>query len=383
MLKQFRVKNYKNFKDEIVIDFSKVGGYQFNKDCISDHMISKMLIYGRNATGKTNLGSALFDIRSNLSTSRIMHSEGKIYLNADSNEKYAVFEYVFQFQQDEIIYRYKKISEFQLYDEELLLNGERCFYYDFVKKESDFKNLKFIEANTVVVDRYLQMSVDHDDNEFNYTLPFLRWLINNTALSNDSILLKMNAYVKEMVKLTIGAAFYRLRTINRGLFEMFSDRDQLKDFEEFLNAMGVKCQLVLEELPDGQKELYFCFRDKRLVPFLENASSGTLTLLRLYTQLAMGRKESLMYMDELDVFFHHEVSKNIIRFFKEKYPKNQIIMTTHSTNLITNRLMRPDCLFILSRSGKLTALCDATLRELREGHNLEKMYISGEFERYE
>ena len=38
---------------------------------------------------------------------------------------------------------------------------------------------------------------------------------------------------------------------------------------------------------------------------------------------------------------------------------------------------------ILSETGKLTALCDATKRELREGHNLEKMYISGEFDKYE
>ena len=45
--------------------------------------------------------------------------------------------------------------------------------------------------------------------------------------------------------------------------------------------------------------------------------------------------------------------------------------------------MRPDCLFILSSSGTLTSLCNATQRELREGHNLEKMYISGEFEKYE
>lgn len=51
--------------------------------------------------------------------------------------------------------------------------------------------------------------------------------------------------------------------------------------------------------------------------------------------------------------------------------------------LMTNKIMRPDCLFILSSRGTLTALCDATERELREGHNLEKMYIRGEFEKYE
>ena len=73
----------------------------------------------------------------------------------------------------------------------------------------------------------------------------------------------------------------------------------------------------------------------------------------------------------------------MIAFLKGKYPDSQIVMTTHNTNLMTNRIMRPDCLFILSAFGTLTPLCDATNRELREGHNLEKLYISGEFEAYE
>lgn len=58
MLKRFTLKNYKNFKDEITIDFENIAGYQFNTDCLSDGVIGKMLIYGCNATGKTNLGKS-------------------------------------------------------------------------------------------------------------------------------------------------------------------------------------------------------------------------------------------------------------------------------------------------------------------------------------
>lgn len=43
MLNKFTLKNYKNFKDEIVIDFEKIAGYQFNTDCIIDGTISKIL----------------------------------------------------------------------------------------------------------------------------------------------------------------------------------------------------------------------------------------------------------------------------------------------------------------------------------------------------
>ena len=117
---------------------------------------------------------------------------------------------------------------------------------------------------------------------------------------------------------------------------------------------------------------------------MSNASSGTLALLTLYRRLIFRVKEaSLVYLDEFDAFYHYEMAQNVIQLLKKKYPRCQIIMTSHNTNLMTNRLMRPDCLFILSSSGTLTSLCNATLRELREGHNLEKMYISGEFEKYE
>ena len=172
------------------------------------------------------------------------------------------------------------------------------------------------------------------------------------------------------------------RRMNDAFFELLEDSDRLKDLEDFLNEMGIECKLILQKLPDGQRELYF--KHEKLVPFYETASSGTLALVDLYRRLIPKNWEpSFIYLDEFDAFYHYEMSEKVINFFKRRYPKCQIIMTSHNTNLMTNRLMRPDCFFILSRAGTLTALSNATKRELREGHNLEKMYISGEFDKYE
>lgn len=214
-------------------------------------------------------------------------------------------------------------------------------------------------------------------------LPFLRWLISNVALENDSILLKLGSYVRRMTDISASNVMaYSPMRVKDSFYEALEEPDRLKDLEDFLNGMGIICKLVLKKLPDGQRELYFSH--EKLVSFYETASSGTLALVDMYRRLIpKAWTPSFIYLDEFDAFYHYEMSENVMNFLKKKYPKCQIIMTSHNTNLMTNRLMRPDCLFILSRTGTLTSLCNATERELREGHNLEKMYISGEFDRYE
>ena len=382
MLKKFKLKNYKNFKDEIIIDFKDTAGYQFNKDCLSDGIISKMLIYGRNATGKTNLGRALLDIGATI-IGPIGYRNNGIMLNADSNEKEAVFNYEFLFGDTELFYKYSRKSNQELSYEKLIINDICIFECDFDKKIYNFGNLNCISAETANVERYKQSLEVEEDEISGAKLPFLRWVISNVALQKDSVLIELANYVGRMMMITVSNGIpYRMRKIDQRFYELHEDENKLQDLEDFLNTMGIECKLELRKLPDGQRELYFA-HDK-LVPFYENASSGTIALVELYRRLVQRvRDASLIYLDEFDAFYHYEMAENVIYFFKQRYPKCQIIMTSHNTNLMTNRIMRPDCLFILSRKGTLTALCNATQRELREGHNLEKMYISGEFEKYE
>lgn len=279
----------------------------------------------------------------------------------------AKFKYEFKFGNDEIIYKYSRFANTELCDEELSINGNIIFKCDFKNNKFDFKDLNRMNTNLYFM---------HD----NHALSFLRWFVYNTTFSDDSVLIQLFEYVRKMGMITVSNNRIHLSMFSyRKFFEDLKNPIYLQSFEDFLNLMGIECKLVLQELPDGQVELYFSH--KKLVPFYRTASSGTLALTSLYQKIVSNC--SLIYIDDFAAFYHYEMAEKLICYFKDKYPECQLIMTSHNTNLMTNKIMRPDCLFILSSRGTLTALCDATERELREGHNLEKMYIRGEFEKYE
>ena len=72
MLKLFEVSGFKNFLSPIRIDFSDVKNYQFNENCICNNLLQKLIVYGKNASGKSNLGLALFDIVSHMTTNNCL-----------------------------------------------------------------------------------------------------------------------------------------------------------------------------------------------------------------------------------------------------------------------------------------------------------------------
>lgn len=380
MIKQFVVENYKNFGSPLTIDFDAIGGYQFNKDCLCENSIGKMLVYGRNGTGKTNLGYAIYDIA--LPSGYLIRNDKSNFLNADTDKEFATFSYTFQFGNDKIIYKYDKSSFASYRSEILFLNGTEVFNFDYVNNSYNFENLNAISAETIVLDRFIESKkeIPIEDTNTETALSFLRWIFANVPFSSDSPISEMRNYIAKM-RIMTNSAYFPMFLKNDSFIDSLDD-ESLRKFETFLNEMGVECKLQIKELPDGKKELYF--KHKKLVPFFENASNGTLCLYHLYRRIVLATKAmSFCYFDEFDALFHYEMSERFLNYFKQNYPKCQMIFTTHNTNLMSNDIMRPDCLFILSQKGVITPLNRATTRELREGHNLEKMYISGEFDKYE
>lgn len=363
MLKLFEVTGFKNFNNRFSLDFSDVRDYKFNTDCVKDHIVSKMIVYGKNSIGKSNLGLAVFDIVSHLSAKNVTPNLYDYYLNVESPDDYALFHYVFAFGQDEIDYTYRKDEKQALLFEQLYLNKKLMFEYDYKKSKGNMSGMRELAPS-------LNWSLQDVDS-------VLKYVMNNTVLDDSHPLRRMIKYVNDMLwfRSLDENRYIGYKTKSNDYFDFIFDDKALKEFEAFLHASGVDDNLAVKTDHDGVKRLYF---DTEVpLPFFKVASSGTKALYTFFYWYKTAKDVSLMFIDEFDAFYHYELAESIVKML-EKMKNTQVILTSHNTNLLTNRIMRPDCYFILTKD-KLTSLANATDRELREGHNLEKLYMSGEF----
>ena len=186
MLVKFCVKNYKNFKDEVVLDFNAKRDYQFNKNCIRNNLLNKVIIFGYNGAGKSNIGFALFDIVGTLTDKRVDIDQENNFLNADSKEDIAEFYYEFKFNDNELVYRYKKSEFKKLVFEELYLNNEKIYDYNFIDQKGNYENLGLIEADTL------------NFEYFESNMSILKYIANNTIQSENSIIRELMQFVTKM-----------------------------------------------------------------------------------------------------------------------------------------------------------------------------------------
>ena len=297
-----------------------------------------------------------------------------------------MFLYNFNFGKDDVLLEYARDPRYLLIREKLVINGIVVYDLDYLKNEFLSLDLKVIGAETIQINKYLDLNqnyLNQKNPEETIQIPFLRYLLANASILQESPVRKLEAFVTNMR--SVGFESFSSK-INQMMYDNFLEvlgtNDELEKFESFLNDFGIVCKLKMEKQLDGKNQLFFMY--KKPVSFMDNASSGTLALLKIYMWvLRKDNNDSFIYLDEFDAFYHYELAEQIVRLIKDSFKNTQVVFTTHNTNLMSNKIMRPDCLFILSRDGRLTALCDATERELREGHNLEKLYIGGEFEDYE
>ena len=364
MLRKFSVKGFRGFKDELTFDLTKARDYGFNRHLIHNGLVSSGVIYGINGSGKSSLGFALFDIVGVLTDYQLAAPmlDKMSYINADTDKGISSFSYEFYLDGDVIVYSYEKTAPDEIVKEELLVNGKEILQR--VKE-----NVVYSEKPNLTFPKMFS------------ALSALRYIYRNTQLDDKNAIAKTIKFVEKMLWFrSLRERGYCGYTIGGDkIVEKLYEKNAIQEFEEFLlEVANIKMKLeVINMDTTDSKELYIKY-PKGTVRFFNAASTGTNELLLLFYWSKIAFNDlKFLFIDEFDAFYHFELSEKIVKMISEN-SHMQSFFTSHNTYLANNNTMRPDCFFIIS-NGEIKCFADATDRELREGHNLEKLFRSGEF----
>lgn len=382
MLKRFEVTNFKNFNEKFIFDLSDTKSYEFNEQCVENGIVKTGMIYGPNGCGKSNLGYAIFDIRNHLTDSKIDFPYQNAYQYAGNQSDLVEFQYTFQFRKSTVQYSYSKSSASNLVYEQLTIDDNTVLEIDHRNNSQALIDLKGAETlnkdfsnSNISIIKYVKNNAILEKNEINTT--FQRF---TTAIENFLHLTPVEYHN------SIKSAPHMSAIVERII-------PYLEDFKKLLFESGVKDQVkIIKE--NGENKLIFDFNGN-YIDFADHASDGTLILANLFQWFAYLKDQRdisqyasnsyvelhsithpFIFVDEFDAFFHHGVSKLIVKMFNEL--NTQVILTTHNTSIMTNDLLRPDCYFTMTEK-EITPIHKNTSKELRKAHSLEKMYRAGAF----
>ena len=371
MLKSMTVSNFKAFEKPVTIDFGATGNYEFNSDAIKNNIVKTAVMYGKNASGKSTLALAIFDIVANLTDNFVNPRNYDIYQNASHLQEPVEFEFHFVFNGVEIVYKYQKINIITIVSETLQIKDRIVINYNKLKDDpSLYIDMKGAE-NLQVDLNMMQISA-------------LKLVKNNCVLDNNeenNAFMAMCSFVNKMLlfwsldnKDFVG--YSSAPGVN--IVEKIVQNGHFEDLQAFFKEAGFTDELV-HNSGTGREQLYIKYGNT-LLDFNSAGSTGMRSLLLVYFWLEDILKPekcpSFICIDEFDAFYHFELSYFIID--KLKSYDCQVLLTTHNTSIFTNDLLRPDCYYICSKD-KIVNAHNATEKEIREGHNLEKLYRGGTF----
>lgn len=365
MLTRFTVKNYRGFADKIVWDLSNPSGYDFNKFAVKDGVVKNGIIYGPNGSGKTNLSMALFDIVNHLTQKFKKPDYYKNFIYAGRPDALVEFEYSFKFDELVVEYHYAKARDGKLINESLAVDGKSVF---------DHKGRELsIDTGLFPMEPMFMESLAQNANH----VSIVNVLLTSYPLTTDHYLLKLRDFANGMLwfrNLDI-REFIGMETNVYILDEYIIKKNLVDDFADFLKTVSGQVFSFAKHEKNDKKLL--CEYGGEQVAFDDIASTGTHALMLLYFWIhRMKNDATFVFIDEFDAFYHFELSYEVCRRLFAL--DCQVFTSSHNTYLMTNDLLRPDCNFILNEN-KVKALCDCTDKELRSGHNIEKLYRGGTF----
>ena len=376
MIEKIILKNFKSFKEETLIDFTKTN-YAILPGNISDTGILKGAIFvGANASGKSNIILSIKLLLDFLFRERNMNT-GMFRCMFSADSKYSI-DYYFFINGSHINYYFEVDTRLSLITERLSIDDKLL-----MERLGTSAKSYIADANGI---SYTEDDVDKE-TLFLRTLYFNTKFVSNPTLKSWMDFLSGSVYINPFDSriLSYGKENYGLTQYlqNDGCIsinEFFNEYNFEQSIEYTHESQGKN---IIIRVSDDENEKSIFFKRKEIdipIPFSEE-SMGNQTLLRLLPAfLNVVNKSGILLVDEFSSGFHNELEELLVRYFMEQSKNSQMLFVSHSTNLLTNTLLRPDQEYSVEFNGiKGSSVKRFSTEQPRSGQNIEKMYVSGVF----
>ena len=371
MLVKLSMKNFKSFVERTKIDLNATGYEILSKENkTSDNILKGAIFVGGNATGKTNIIRAIRFLLELLvwQTDVNLFEYKSFYSDLKKNME---LEYEFKIKDSYIKYLIETDNN-TILKEKLVQDGKEILVRinnngEYTNKEGKKMQIENVQKNQSA------LRAVYFENRF----------IDNDILQEWFEFLKDSVYIDQANKFVLCANQEKL---TRNYFE----NNGKEEFNDFLKSINYN-QTVDYVSEYKNKAMQFYFQNRKEIIVLRNdmnvglpialESLGNQTLVEVLPQILQAvKKNCMVIIDEFSSAFHNQLEEKIIKYFMEKSNRSQIFIVSHSTNLLTNTLLRPDQIYTVDYiSGKGSKLYRVSDSKPREAQNLEKMYLSGVF----
>ena len=374
MLKSFKVRNFKSFRDEIEFSMEKgntTGLENFNT--IEDkELLKSAMLFGANASGKSNIFLAMAKMKEIIFNSSTDDTEYQIItdnfkFDLNSANEPVMFEIDF-FQKDiEYIYGFEVLNG--NINKEWLHRRVKSKADLFIRNAPDWESIKissgFKEAEDLkkyTRPNALFLSIA---SRFNVEIAteIKEWFKNFKIISSDIL---SNSFTLEMLNKEIEKKkiINFLKTADLGIEDIILEKEDVKTIHRVYDS---------DNNITGNIEFDFNFESKGTKKFLTLAGP-------IIDALENGK---VLVIDELSSKLHYQLSDYIVRLFNsiDKNKNNaQLIFNSHLPLFLDNKEFRKDQIWFVEKDkfgkSKLYSLYDINVRK---DLSYMKSYLLGKF----
>lgn len=369
MLKSYEITNFKSFKNPTTIDLTTTSYELLTDRNTKDGILKGLLFVGANASGKSN---AIIAMRFLLD---LLFKNEEINIGAYQclfcDDSVIQLRYTFSVDESEIIYAIGFDLERGCTYERLLSDGQVL-----LEREGSYAKVT-IDTPT-------------EHNNLPEKILFLREIYFSTKFRGNSTLQLWFEELRNSVYFDLYKPEGR-RYINADLelpeYLKKNGADRINTFFQmyrFDQSVEYAKKVVGTHFTFSTEsdEKYIFFKRHSInepIPY-DMESLGNQNLLRLLPAIFHCLDNNgILLIDEFSSGFHNDLERLLVRYFMQESKGAQLIFVSHSTNLLSMGLLRPDQIYTVDFDDDGSRLNRVSDENPRPSQNMEKMYLSGRF----